>query len=222
MNLRREESKKLYFEFSNAVKLACSMSYIRVLVEKQNKLKQVCDRTKQLDCVINLLLKDNGNKDQNLLGAALLAEMVFIEDFIKNELGYSLLPTGENVALCTRNNEQIELTGHMFFKREDINGFKTVVDVSEFNNDIREVPSKWCNVSNSDVTLISSVLLKEYDFPHDVVQKYVHNKYIRNTQIAHAGDNIRVQLTSADVVDFYNSLIYPLLEKRFNLPHYEH
>ena len=88
LNLSRDGSTQLYKDFINAVKTACSLSYLKDLVNKQKEIKEIIPSTGQLDSVVNLLSKNAGKTDQDLLGAALLSEIVFIEDYIKNILGY--------------------------------------------------------------------------------------------------------------------------------------
>ena len=83
LNLKRSESLDLYKEFYASIRQACKMSYLKQIVNRQNSLKVVVPSVAQLDSIINLLSRDQGQNDQDLLGAALLAEMVFIEDFIK-------------------------------------------------------------------------------------------------------------------------------------------
>lgn len=220
LNLKRQESLSLYQEFASAIKQACKMSYLKDLVDKQNSLKGLLPSITQLDSIVNLLSRDQGKNDQDLLGAALLAEMVFIEDFIKNQLGYELLSTGEGatlkVSLCSKKQkEQYQqlVTGHIFFKRIQNGSHSSVVDVSEYSASTVDAPSGMCDVTGSDISLVTAVLMMIFNLPRTLVKKYVDLKFIRNTQIAHAGTCER-KVTSELIVDFYLTIICPIVMKR--------
>lgn len=228
LNLKREDSLELYIDFVNSIKSACNMSYLKDIVTKQEELESLCPATEQLESVVNLLAKDNGENDKDLLGSALLAEIVFVEDFIKSQ-GYSLLSTGKDdtlkVELCTKTGKQIPISGFMFFKREQNGNHSNVIDVSDFYKTPQEPPSGWCKISNSDVTLVAATLLKECCFSTDITRKYIHFKHIRNTQVAHKithdtkeappNPSKTAELSETDIKDFYDSLIYPLVKKFF-------
>lgn len=218
LNLKRQESLGLYQEFTRAIRQACGMSYLKNIVNKQNSLKSIVPSVAQLDSIINLLSRNQGGRDQDLLGAALLAEMVFIEDFIKNQLEYNLLSTGEGVALkvslCSKKqNPQYQqlITGHLFFKRIQNGTHSTVIDVSEYHTDPIATPPGMCDVTNSDITLVVSVLMMIYKLSRTIVKKYVGLKFIRNTQIAHAG-NGDIKITEDLITDFYFTVICPVVE----------
>ena len=145
-------------------------------------------------------------------------EMVFIEDFIKNQLEYNLLSTGEGVALkvslCSKKqNPQYQqlITGHLFFKRIQNGTHSTVIDVSEYHTDPIATPPGMCDVTNSDITLVVSVLMMIYKLSRTIVKKYVDLKFIRNTQIAHAG-NGDIKITEDLITDFYFTVICPVVE----------
>jgi DNA-binding NarL/FixJ family response regulator len=218
LNLKRQESLSLYQEFASAIKQACKMSYLKDLVDKQNSLKGLLPSITQLDSIVNLLSRDQGKNDQDLLGAALLAEMVFIEDFIKNQLGYELLSTGEGatlkVSLCSKKQKgqyQQLVTGHIFFKRIQNGLHSSVVDVSEYSASTVDAPSGMCDVTGSDISLVTAVLMMIFNLPRTLVKKYVDLKFIRNTQIAHAGTGER-KVTSELIVDFYLTVICPIVK----------
>lgn len=217
LNLKRQESLGLYQEFTRAIRQACGMSYLKDIVNKQNSLKSIVPSVAQLDSIINLLSRDQGKNDQDLLGAALLAEMVFIEDFIKNQLEYDLLSTGEGVtlkvSLCSKKRipqYQQLITGHLFFKRIKNGTHSTVTDVSEYYTDAIATPSGMCDITNSDITLVVSVLMMIFKLPRTLVKKYIDLKYIRNTQIAHPGIGDK-KITAELIVDFYMTVICPIV-----------
>ncbi len=218
LNLKRQESLGLFQEFTRAISQACGMSYLKEIVNKQNNLKSIVPLVAQLDSVINLLSRDQGENDQDLLGAALLSEIVFIEDFIKNYLEYELLSTGEGktlkVFLCSKNNKdqyQQLITGHIFFKRTQNGNRSTVTDVSEFSSQPISTPSGMCEATNSDISLVVSVLMMIFKLPRTQVKKYIDLKYIRNTQIAHGGMGY-LKITSEMIVDFYKTVICSIVE----------
>lgn len=220
LNLKRQESLSLYQEFTSAIRQACKMSYLKELVNKQIKLKSLLPSTTQLDSIINLLSKDQGKNDQDLLGAALLVEMVFVEDFIKNQLGYELLSTGEGatlkVSLCSKKQkEQYQqlVTGHIFFKRIQNGSHSSVVDVSEYNITPKTAPSGMCDVTSSDISLVVAVLMMIFNLTRTIVKKYVDLKFIRNTQIAHPNNSHidEKRLSAEQIVDFYHNVICPIV-----------
>lgn len=228
LNLTRSESLRLFIDFCNAVQLACKMSYLKEIVKKQSDLKVMEPTISQLDGIINLLSKDKGDNDKDLINSALLAEIVFIEDYLKNNLGYTIIKTGEKEAKkvvlwkpeCERRNNEddnILLTGHLFFRREKIGSHYTVTDVSEFFEQYTELQSGWCEVSDSDVTLVVSVLMAIFKLPRNIVKKYIDFKLLRNTQIAHnvCGSD-KKKIKADEVVDFYYTVICPIVEKRFS------
>ena len=233
LNLNRDDSKLLYIDFINSVKTACSLSYLKVIVNKQNELKRIIPSAAQLDSVTNLLSKNAGQKDQDLLGATLLAEIVFIEDYIKNTLGYKLLETGKDdvlkVELCSKDNKQKPLTGHVFVKKAPIGDRTTVTDISIYYENIINAPCGWGNISNSDVILTAVVFLIELDFSVETIKKYLYFKYVRNTLIAHNSDKHKIpesfkqycqiisdnsddiKISESEIADFYNNVIYPMV-----------
>lgn len=215
-NLRRQESMNLYIDFNKTIAQACRMSYLKDIVNKQNHLKSIEPIAKQLDSIVNLLSRDQGKNDQDLLGAALLSEMVFMEDYIKNLLGYDIYDEGKDdtlkVYLTNKQTMQDQwlLTGHLFFKRVPNGSHTSVIDVSEYYTDAIPEPSEWCNVTKSDITLVTAVLMIVFKMPRELVKKYIGFKDIRNTQIAHAGSGDK-KITVELIVDFYKTVIYPLI-----------
>lgn len=214
LNLSRQESKQIFNDFYKAIKRACEMSYLKELFDKQDYLKSICQDSSQLDSTINLLRIDNGNNDQDLLKAALLGEIVFMEEYIKSHLGYELFATGKESTLkvdlcCTAVQRRI--SGHVFFRREQINGYNLVVDVSPYQENETEPMDGWCNVSKSDVTLVSAYLLMELNMDVSNVRKYINFKRIRNIQIAHGGGS-DIKIKATEIVDFFYSVICPMVE----------
>lgn len=220
-NLKRKESLSLYHDFANAIKQACGLSYLKSIVKEQSALKNMAPSSEQLDSIINLLSKDQGNNDQDLLGAVLLVEMVFVEDFIKNQLGFELLSTGEkdllSVELCTKSQKQYPITGHLFFRRIQNGSYTIVIDVSEYCANSIKAPSGWCEATKSDVTLVCAALMIVFELPRKLVKDYIDLKYIRNTQIAHAGNGNK-KISSNQVVDFYNNVICKMVKKSSQQP----
>lgn len=219
LNLKREDSLGLYHEFVRAIRRACGMSYLKEIVKEQNCLKRVLPSIAQLDSIVNLLSRDRGKNDQDLLGAALLAEMVFIEDYIKNQLGYELLSIGDGltlkVFLCLKNHNiqyQELVTGHIFFKRTQNGSHTIVTDVSEFCPSQTSTPLGMCDVTGSDISLVTSVLMMIYKLPRILVKKYIDMKFIRNTQIAHAGIGDK-KISAEQIKDFYLTVISPIVKK---------
>lgn len=224
LNLKRAESINLFQEFVRAIRKACKMSYLKEIVKEQNVIKEIMPSADQLDSVIRLLSKDKGNNDQDLLGAALLAEMVFIEDLIKNQLKYELISTGEKellkVELCTKGGLQKTITGHIFFKRVQIGSHSSVIDVSDYTAEVETAKSGWSNVTKSDVTLVVSVLMLEFKLPRNIVKEYIDLKYIRNTQVAHPNANTNTiheidkkDISTRQIVDFYYDVISPIVKR---------
>lgn len=220
LNLKRQESLGLFQEFTRAIRQACKMSYLKEIVNKQNSIKNSFPSIAQLDSIVFLLSTDQGENNQDLLGAALLAEIVFIEDFIKNQLGYELLSTGEGsvlkVFLCSKKQNNLYqqlITGHIFFKRVQNGLYSTVIDVSELSDSSTTAPSGMCDVTGSDISLVVAVLMMIFKLPRAIVKKYIDLKFIRNTQIAHSSiiRNEEKKILAEQIVDFYHSVIYPVV-----------
>lgn len=219
LNLSRNDSIKLFVDFTDCIKLACQMSYLKGLVKEQDTLISIVPQAKQLNSILNLLTKNKDSKDQDLLSAALLNEIVFLEDFVQNHLGYELLSTGEKdalrVELC-RDGKQIVLTGHLFYKRIKNGKFTIVTDISEYYDDAIETPSEWCDISNSTVALVTSSLMRGLGLSRSLVKKYINFKFIRNTQIAHQTNGEKIQAISPEqIVDFYYSVISPVIRSSY-------
>lgn len=218
LNLKRIESEEIFKEFTRSIRLACNMSYIKELIALQDELKQITESAIQLDAVINLLLKDNLNNDKGLLGAILLAEMVFLEDFIENQLKFKKNSTGKGDAIRVEiYNDTIQelVTGHVFFRREKIGKNTNIIEVSNYHTQVVKCPDGWCNVFDTQITLIVACLYIIFGLSRNQVQQYVDLKYIRNTQIAHKDSSItRLNtkvVTTEQVVKFYKEVIYPIV-----------
>ena len=112
--------------------------------------------------------------------------------------------------MCCKTG-QCRLTGHIFFRRELIEGHNIVVDVSPYIETETEPMDGWCNISKSDVTLVSAYLLIELNLNVSDVRKYINFKKIRNIQIAHGGGS-EIKIKATEIVDFYYSVICPMIE----------
>lgn len=159
-----------------------------------------------------------GSNNQDLISAALLTEVAFVEDYI-NFLGYELLTTGkrtqaEKVTLYSPDGKQYDISGHMFFKRIMVNKRPCVTEVSDFYEEKTETPEEWGNAHDSDITLSASALFKGYGLTKQDVQKYVHLKFLRNTQIAHYGDIEKSKIQLSELVDFYFDVICKIVETK--------
>lgn len=215
--LKREESKNEYVNFANNIKRACSMSYLKDMLIKQKRLEIQNGIAAQLRDVIKLLSIDNGRNNQMLLGAALLAEIVYIEETIKAQ-GYEIMQTSmpckstkkgkelkSKYELCIPNNKNnINLTGHWFVKTEKQGKHKTIIDIA-YSKEEKEAYNEWEDIVKTDVVLVATVLYqKGILFQH--IKNYVICKYIRNTQIAHGG-NRNTKLSCQMVRDLFENII---------------
>lgn len=213
LNLSRENSKLLYNEFARLIQKACKLSYLRQLYTAQKELCHISSEAKRLDTMVRLLGLDNAEGNQDLLGAVLLNEIVFVEDYIKNIRGYNAYSTGKDVYLANNYNKnfQKQVTGHIFFKREKTDGHSTVIDIDGFHGECTPAPNGWCDVTESDVTSICAALFLEFDMKLSDVKLYVQLKKLRNTQIAHGGKNKEL-INAAMLIEFYYQVIYPLVK----------
>lgn len=226
-NYTRDESKQQFIEFSNAIRTACDLSYLKDLYDKQIQLKKVNQDVSELDTIIELLAIDGGNNNQNILKSILLSEIVFLENYINKVDKISLNGTGvgvaKNVDLCKDGINYKKLTGHIFFKREEITkGHPNVVDVL-YSPDPIEAPSSWGNVSMSDASQTIAALLLYYNLKMEDVKQYINIKLIRNTQVAHNGEKNEIIylkykneliLSVEKLVNFYNDVIVPVVLKK--------
>lgn len=223
-NYTRDESKQQFIEFANAIKTACNLSFLKDLYDKQVQLKSVNSNASDLDSMIELLAIDSGNNNPFILNSVLLAEIVFIEHYIKVVDSLSLSKTGEgiaeNVELCKDKKNISKVTGHLFVKREEITkGHPNVVDAFYSPTPI-EAPSGWGRASVSEATLTISSLLLYYKLPIENVKQYIKLKLIRNTQIAHNGEKNKdiivkyqdlLNFSVKQLVDFYYDVIAPII-----------
>jgi len=211
LNLKRNDSKRLYIDFINAVKQACSMSYLKDIVNKQEELKSHFPSTAQLDSIINLLSRDAGKNDQDLLGAALLTELVFIEDLIKNQLDYELIEDKGKIFYRQNMDTPHIISGHLFFKSEIVDGHKVVKEY-DFKEEISLRENDWDDAIKRDISLVVAVLIMEFQMPNTLIQKFIDFKFIRNTQIAH-GSKRKNKLTEDVIVDCYYNVVCPIVMK---------
>lgn len=226
-NYTREESKKLFIEFSKAIKKACDLSYLKKLYKTQEELVEIKAEAKDLDNIMELLSLDGGNNNSSILKSVLLTEIVFLEHYIEHVDKLALLTTGDKntkkVQLC-HNGENISmLTGHLFVMRKEIikGGKYNIVDAFYSDQEI-EAPSLWDNVSETTAVLIISSLLLYYNLNINVVKQYINIKLIRNTKVAHGGkmnDSIiqkydkELSITLDKLISFYNDIIVPVIKK---------
>ena len=220
-NLNRSESKKLFNDFIRNIRTACSLSYLKEILKTQEELERKHPLSSQLRSIINLLQKDMANEDQDFLNAALIYEISFWENWIINQEGYECYGSNvlrdENgkvkkiIELVCNNNVKQPITGHLFFKREIVNGHSVVKEVSDYYYEQKEPESGWTDVSDNPVTTISSVLFIKYHMPKEKVQQYVYLKYIRNIQSAH-GSGFLKRVTSEMIVNFYKEVIVKVLK----------
>lgn len=225
-NYTREESKQQFIEFSNVIRTACKLSYLKDLYNKQTLLKKINQKASDLDSMIELLAIDGGNNNPDVLKSVLLVEIVFLEHYINYVGNLSLYKTGEGitekVVLCKNKENYSDLTGHLFIQREEITkGYTNVVDVC-YSSYLITKPSCWSNVTVSDATLTIAALLLFYKIPIEDVRLYINIKLIRNTQVAHNGYKNefaeqkykdRLSITQEKLVDFYNKIIVPVVLK---------
>lgn len=215
--LKREESKNEYISFANNIKRACSMSYLKDMLIKQKQIEKQNDIAAQLRDVVKLLSIDNGRNNQMLLGAALLAEIVYIEETIKAQ-GYEIMQTSmpgkstirgkeykSKYELCIPNyKDNIDLTGHWFVKTEKQGKHKTIIDIN-YSKSQKEAQEGWEDIAKTDVVLVATVLHQK-GVSLQYIRNYVTCKYIRNTQIAHGG-NRNTKLSCQMVRDLFENII---------------
>lgn len=220
LNLNREGSKGILKDFKKAIEQACRMSYLKDLYNKQKVLTSKKSSACKVDNMINLLSLDKGTKSQVLLKAALLEEVVFVENFITSELGYFSESEGkkpsEKVYLFNEENYREQITGHIFFKKENDSKHSPIVDVSEYYEIEQNPMAGWEAVKKSDITSVSAYLLMVLKLQVSDVRKYINFKKIRNTQVAHGGGNTTIK--AEEIVDFYYSVICPLIENSIRDP----
>lgn len=195
LNYTRDESKQLFIDFSNSIKRACNLSYLKDLFEIHNQLKKANNEASDLDTMLELLVLDNGNNNPSILNSILMIEIAFMEKYIQVNDKLSLLETGKDastsVELCLNGKNIQKLTGHLFFKRvEFTKGHTNIVDALYSPESIEE-PSLWSNVGKSDATLTIASLLLYYGLAPEDVKLYINLKIIRNTQVAHKGEIIK-------------------------------
>ena len=220
MNLKRDGSAELFMDFTRALSCACSMSFLKGIVEIQQKLKSIDSTARQLDDAIELMNIDKGNRSQALLSSVLLIELAYLEYYIKEVKEFYLLKEGKEtstkLSLCCKkdNQMQIMLTNHLFVKRRLIDERSNVCEMSAYSNNEKEPDSEWCQVSDSDAIIVSSAMLLHYKLSLDDIKLYFELKTIRNTQIAHYSgtNNAPENLITIDMITkLYHNVISKII-----------
>lgn len=223
MNLKRDDSKELFWDFSKAISCACSMSFLKDIVKTQKQLKVNEPSAKQLDDIIELINMDKNNHNQSLLSSVLLIELAYLEYYIKEVKEFYLLEEGKEtttkLSLCCKkdNKMQIKLTNHLFVKRCQINERTNVCEMSAYSDKEKEPDSEWSQVSNSDAIIVSSAMLLHYNLSLDDIKLYFELKTIRNTQIAHYSgtNNVPDNLITIDMITkFYHNVLSKIILSR--------
>ncbi|WP_456075790.1 hypothetical protein [Hoylesella nanceiensis] len=223
-NYNRDESRELFIEFSKTITKACKLSFLKKLYNQQQILKKINVETEELDNIIDLLIVDDGNNNASILKSVLLTEIVFLEHYISQVDKLSLFKTSEeakeSLQLCLNGREIHKLTGHLFVKREEqSSGRKNIIE-AEYFKDETATPSDWSNVSDSDAVLIIASLYLYYGLSKEAIKQYIEIKLIRNTQVAHLGEQKlkvgndykqRVSITIEKLKDFYYDVIVPVV-----------
>ena len=223
-NYNREESQLLFFEFSRTITKACKLSFLKDLYNQQQILKKTNVETAELDNIIDLLIVDDGNNNVSILKSVLLTEIVFLEHYISQVDKLSLFKTSEeakeSLQLCLNGKEIHKLTGHLFVKREEQSSGRKNIIKAEYFKDKTATPSEWSNVSDSDAVLIIASLYLYYGLSKQAIQQYIDLKLIRNTQVAHLGEQKlkvendyqqRVSIAVERLKSFYYDVIVPVV-----------
>lgn len=220
MNLKRDGSAELFMDFAHALSRACSMSFLKRIVETQQKLKTIDSTASQLDDAIELMNIDKGNRSQALLSSVLLIELAYLEYYIKEVKEFYLLEEGQETSTklflcCKKDNQmQIMLTNHLFVKRRLIDDRSNVCEMSVYSNNEKEPDSGWGQVSNSDAIIVSSAMLLHYNLSLDDIKLYFELKTIRNTQIAHysgTNNNPDNLITIDMITKLYHNIISKII-----------
>ena len=108
------------------------------------------------------------------------------------------------------------LTGHLFVKREEQSSGRKNIIKAEYFKDETATPSEWSNVSDSDAVLIIASLYLYYGLSKQAIQQYINLKLIRNTQVAHLGEqklNVGndISITIEKLKAFYYDVIVPVV-----------
>ena len=223
-NYNREESRQLFIEFSKTITKACKLSFLKDLYNQQQILKKTNIEAAELDNIIDLLIVDDGNNNVSIRKSVLLTEIVFLEHYISQVDKLSLFKTSEeakeSLQLCLNGKEIHKLTGHLFVKREEqSSGRKNIIRAEYFKNKTA-TRSEWSNVSDSDAVLIIASLYLYYGLSKKAIQQYIDLKLIRNTQVAHLGEqklNVgndyqqKNSITIDMLKDFYYDVIVPVV-----------
>lgn len=216
MNLKRDGSAELFVDFAKAVSCACSMSFLKGLVDKQKQLKTVETSSKQLDDVIELLNIDKGNHNQGILSAVLLTELAYLEYYFKEAKGFYILEVGMDSAkklyLCNTIDKtmQIQLTNRVFVKRELLkNGKSNVLEISDYFNEDKEPNDGWSQVGKSDAIIIATALLIHFGWSSQSIKLYFDLKRIRNMRAHNIVPSIPITINMIN--ELYQNIIYPIL-----------
>lgn len=153
------------------------------------------------------------------MGAAFLAEMVFIEDFFKTQLGLSISRSGEGTSFeqCDlvrkETKERFSLKGRIFLKREKQNERAVVTEITNYHNEIIATPDGFSAINESDVTIVACGMIVYLGMSSKVANIYIKYKSIRN-QVAHQNKSSITKITTSDVIHLYNEVVVPIITQQ--------
>lgn len=215
MNYSREESYQLFRDFSNKIREAFNLSYLRQLyqildgfnyrlTEKDVDLAPLFDYADLLDL-------DKGKNNNIIIKSCTLCQFRFIETLLLNKHQFYIKGNGDIIM----DGREAGNCYHriLFHSIKEKNGYKTVADV-DFTENIRPLTKddywEYAN-ENSDISRIVAALLIYYGIKLIDVKLTVKLKYERNTTSAH-GDKV-TSITVSDLQEHFEKVIVPILEK---------
>lgn len=221
MNYTREESYSKFFDFSQKIKKAFSLSYLKRMYKTLDVFEQQLNEkdiiTPLYECA-DLLNYDNGKESNIIIKSCITCLTRFFEDLIierykfailcKNVIGNREVRTlNKNVKIIESFNQKIK------FKTRDENGHKNVIDVVCSDNELskKDIDEGWSYPNESPFSIIVVALLVYYKINLEDVKKYVNLRYERNTSASHG--NKETSITVEDLQEQFEKVIVPILKK---------
>jgi len=220
MNYSREESYSKFFDFSQKLKKAFSLSYLQKMYKTLDVFEQQLNEkdiiTPLYECA-DLLNYDNGKESNIIIKSCITCLTRFFEDLIirhnftilcDNVIGHrEVRALRKGVKIIDSFNQKIK-----FLTRSE-NGHINVIDVACSDNELskKDIDGGWSYPNDTPISRIVAALLIYYEIDLVDVRKTVKLKYERNTSASHG--NKETKLTVRDLQEQFENVIVPVLQK---------
>lgn len=177
--LSRDESSDLFGQFKASIRTACNQGYLKEYSRVSAGYPTLRDFTQ-------LLRMNLGKRQQVFLKPAALSLIVFIESFIKEHYGFKKIDKPW-IIYCKDDGKVLCDVRKILVRKENDR-------ICEICEDSGSLHPGLEPLRESDLGLIIAVLHWQYSIPGDVLLKVIELKEIRNTSIAHGGNDVDITI----------------------------